>query len=260
MEPGGRAYDGKHIVRSRPQLTYPVIGFLLGAGAPIGAFLMRFIAIEEVRRHPAHDLETNAFFYLYDLVATSLIFAVAGFMAGRRAERLRRGEEFYHHLAEHDALTGLHNARAFMERYRRALESAFVTGRPLAVVLLDVDRLKAINDDLGHLGGNAALTHVAEALRRSKRAADVAARWGGDEFSILMEGADASAATRVANSIVSYLKDVPLRLERTTPVTVTIGIAHAARPSLNSDLFVAADRALFAGKARGRNTIEVVAV
>jgi diguanylate cyclase (GGDEF)-like protein len=249
------------VVRSRPQLTYPIIGFLLGAGAPIGAFVTRLLTSGEVRSHPVDDLKANAFFYLYDLIATALVFAIAGFIAGRRAERLRRGEEFYHHLAEHDSLTGLHNARAFMDRYRRALERAVGTGRPLAVILLDVDRLKAINDDFGHLSGNEALTHVADALRRSKRGADIAARWGGDEFSILMDGADAAAATRVANTIVAWLKDLPLRLEGTSvPVTVTIGIAHAATPSLNSDLFVAADRALFAGKARGRNTIEIVAV
>lgn len=248
-------------MRSKPQLTYPVIGALLGAGAPIGSFLLRFLTFASVRQQPLDDLRTNVFFYLYDLLGTSLVFATVGFIAGRHADRLRRGEAFYHDLSEHDALTGLHNDRAFMDRYRRALERAVSTQQPLAILLLDVDQLKAINDAFGHPTGNQALIHVADALRRSKRAADIAARWGGDEFAILLEGADAAAATRVAEGVIAHLRSTPLRMENTSaPVSVTIGICTSAQPSASSDLFAAADRALFAGKARGRNTIEIVSV
>jgi len=248
-------------MRRKPQLTYPVLGLLLGCGAPAGSFLLRFLWIAEVREQPLADLRAHAFFYLYGLVATSLVFAIAGFIAGRRAHRLRQGEAFYHELAEHDALTGLYNDRAFMDRYRRALERAAATRQPLAMILLDVDRLKAINDAFGHPAGSKALVHVADALRRSKRAADVAARWGGDEFAILLEGADLAAAMRVAEGVLTQLRTAPLRLERTTAiVTVTIGICTAARPALTSGLFEAADGALLAGKTKGRNTIEVATV
>jgi diguanylate cyclase len=148
-----------------------------------------------------------------------------------------------------------------MDRYRRALERSVMAQRPIAVLLIDVDRLKSINDTLGHLSGNEALVHVADALRRSKRADDIAARWGGVEFSISLEGADSAAAMRVASGIITRLEETPLLMQRTTiAVTVTIGVACALAPSLNSDLFAAADRALFAGKARGRNTIELVAL
>jgi diguanylate cyclase (GGDEF)-like protein len=237
-------------MRLSPQLTYPAVGLFLGFGAPVGSFLLRFALHAEVRRQPCADLHAQAFFYLYELVATSLVFAISGLVAGRRADRLRQGEAFYHELAEHDALTGLHNHRAFMDRYRRALERAVATQRPLALILLDVDQLKAINDELGHSAGNRALMRVADALHRSKRAADVAARWGGDEFAILMEGADLTAAMRVAEGVVAHLEHV----------TVTIGICAAARPSPAVDVFEAADRALLAGKVRGRNTIESVSL
>jgi diguanylate cyclase (GGDEF)-like protein len=241
-------------VRPPPQLTYPFIGLLLGAGAPIGSFALRYGLFADVRQQPFADLRANAFFYLYELLATAIVFAIAGFVAGRRAHRLRQGESFYHDLAEHDSLTGLHNNRAFMDRYRRATERAVITRQPLAVILVDVDRLKAINDALGHPAGSRALVHVASALRRSKRAADLAARWGGDEFAILLEGADVAAAIRVAEGVMADLR-------RTAPnVTVTIGIGAAPRPSLPADLFEAADRALLAGKAHGRNTIEVVSI
>ena len=107
-------------MRIAPHLSYPLLGLLLGAGAPVGSFLTRFFVFSSVRERPVGDFHAHAFFYLYELVATSLVFAIAGFVAGRRAERLRRGEAFYQHLAEHDPLTGLHNVRAFMDRYRRA--------------------------------------------------------------------------------------------------------------------------------------------
>ena len=244
-------------MRLAPHCTYPLAGLLLGAAAPVGSFLIRVLAIPSVRGHPLGDLRTHAFFYLYELVATSLVFAIAGYVAGRRTDRLRRGEAFYHHLAEHDPLTGLHNARAFMDRYRRAFERAAAGSEPLAIMLIDVDKLKEINDGHGHEAGNRALVRVAEALRASKRAADVAARWGGDEFAVLLEGADAAAALRVAEGIAAHLgASAPQR----EPVTVTIGICAAAQPLLSHDLFGEADRALLAGKAHGRNTIEVAAI
>ena len=248
-------------MRLDPQLTYPIIGLVLGVGAPVGSFLLRLLLIAGIRDQPLADLRANAFFYLYELIATSLVFAIAGLIAGRRADRLRQGEAFYHELAEHDALTGLHNDRAFKDRYRRALQRAVATRQPLAVILVDVDQLKAINDAFGHPAGNKALVQVADALRRSKRAADTAARWGGDEFAILLEGADPAAAMRVAEGVLAHLGSTPLRLERTTAmVTVTIGVCTAAHPAPTSDLFAAADRALLTGKAHGRNTIEVVSI
>lgn len=246
-------------MRLAPHVTYPLIGLLLGAGAPVGSFLIRSLAISSVRDQPLGDLRAHAFFYLYELVATSLVFAIAGYLAGRRADRLRRGQAYYHDLAEHDSLTGLHNARAFVDRYRRALEHAAVAGEPLAMILIDVDKLKEINDALGHEAGNQALIQVADALRESKRTVDVAARWGGDEFAILLEAADVAAAMRVAEGIVARLRDGPSRLEHTT-VSVTIGICAAEQPSVSRDLFEAADRALLAGKAHGRNTIEAVVI
>lgn len=246
-------------MRSAPHLTYPLAGLVLGAGAPAGSFLIRLLSMPSVREQPSGDLRTNAFFYLYELVATSLIFSIAGYLAGRRADRLRRGEAFYHDLAEHDSLTGLHNARAFVDRYRRALDHAAAAGEPLAMILVDVDKLKEINDKLGHEAGNLALIQVADALRHSKRAADVAARWGGDEFAILLEAADLAAAMRVAERIMGHLRDAPARLER-AGVSVTIGICATEQPSPSLDLFAEADRALLTGKARGRNTIEVVAI
>ena len=248
-------------VRLKTQLTYPLIGLALGAGAPVGALLIRMVALGAVREDPWPDLDAHAFFYLYQWIGTSLVFAVAGLVAGRRADRLQRGREYYHRLAEHDPLTGLYNARALTDSCRRAVDRAVRSGQPLSMMLIDVDRLKALNDAFGHAAGNDALVHVAESLQGCKRADDAAARWGGDEFAILLEGADAAVALRVAEAILAHLRTTPLRLTRkTVTVTATIGLCTAKPPSTPEALFAAADRALYEGKERGRDRISIASL
>lgn len=200
------------------------------------------------------DVVSNAFFYAYQLAGTSIVFAIAGWVAGDRAERLRRAESFYHTLSEHDPLTGLYNARAFRDRYGRALERAVRHEGPLSLLLVDVDSLKRINDRFGHIVGNDALVLVAEAVREAKRKEDFAARWGGDEFAILLGGGDAAAARRVAESILQRVHERPLHHERgEIALTVTVGVCTAPHVAAGEDLFAAADRVLYEGKHAGRD-------
>lgn len=174
-------------------------------------------------------------------------------------ERLRRAESFYHTLSEHDPLTGLYNARAFRDRYSRSLGRAERSGEPLSLILLDVDSLKRINDRYGHIVGNEALILVAEAVRAAKRAEDSAARWGGDEFAILLTGGDAEAARRVADNVLQRVHERPLLHERgPIAVSVTIGVCTARKIRAEDDLFPAADRALYAGKRGGRDRVSFV--
>jgi diguanylate cyclase (GGDEF)-like protein len=242
-----------------PRWTYPLIGLILGIGAPVGAFAVRYASIPEVRTDPAAELNTHRFFYLYELIGTCLAFGVAGITAGLHAERLRRAEAFYQNLSEHDPLTGLYNERAFRDRYERSMERAARVREPISLLLIDVDHLKAINDQYGHLVGNEALVHVARALRRAKRSEDSAARWGGDEFAILLEGGDTNAARRVADSVLQRLRRSPLVAPRgVIRITVTIGICSASGIAVGRDLFAAADRALYAGKRAGRDRATLV--
>ena len=167
------------------------------------------------------------------------------------------GRDLYRDLAEHDELTSLANARAFVSAHqRRAAEHSARYREPLSLLLLDVDQLKAINDTLGHKAGGAALVRVAEVLNECKREDDLAARWAGDEFALLMCGADVVAARRQAESIVERLrKRAPCGVgARERPISVTIGIATSAGGRAR-DLFDRADRALYAGKAAGRNCV-----
>ncbi len=239
--------------------VYLMIGLLLGIGAPIGGFLTRLILMPQVRAAPWADLQTNRFFYVYQLVGSSIVFAVAGWLAGARAERLRDAQTFYHALAEHDPLTGLYNARAFRDRYTRSLERAIRNEGPLSLLLIDVDHLKRVNDRYGHTTGNKALMHIAMSLREAKRAEDSAARWGGDEFAILLDGADAASARRVAENILKRVGEKPVPFTRGRLfVSVTIGACTASPVDADADLFAAADRALYGAKRAGRNQVAAV--
>jgi len=190
-------------------LRYSLGGALLGLGAPAGALLIRILggAVPEV------ELRAHGFFYVYELLGTCLVFSTVGFFAGRRADRFRRGRDLYRELSEHDPLTNLVNARAFWSRYERAVEHAARFREPLSLLLIDIDGLKTINDELGHAFGSEALRHVGRVLEESKRAEDTAARWGGDEFGILMVGAGKDAARRQSEAIRERLWREPVRVE-----------------------------------------------
>ena len=240
-------------MKSRPlRLTYALIGLVLGIAAPIGALVIRVLFMHAAL---VADIAANRFFYIYQLIGTCVVFVIAGWIAGLRAEQLREAESFYHALSEHDALTGLYNARAFRNRYGRLLERAARRGAPVSLLLIDVDHLKRINDRYGHTTGNKVLMHVATALREAKRAEDSAARWGGDEFAILLEGADEAAAMRVAENVLAQVRAKPVSFTRGLTTTVTIGACTATHVSAETDLFVSADRALYTAKREGRDRV-----
>ncbi|HUJ16130.1 MAG TPA: GGDEF domain-containing protein [Thermoanaerobaculia bacterium] len=242
------------------RLTYSLVGLVLGIFAPVGAFLIRYAFLPHVHAAPGVELATNRFFYAYELVGTCLVFVVAGWIAGLRAEQLRDAESFYHALSEHDALTGLYNARAFRSRYGRLVERSVRTGAPLSLLLIDVDHLKQVNDRFGHTTGNKVLMHVANALREAKRSEDSAARWGGDEFAILLEGADAPSAMRVAENARNLVKSKSVAFTRGLTATITIGACTAMPVSVDTDLFAAADRALYGAKQQGRDRVVAVTI
>lgn len=230
---------------------FALLGALLGVGAPAGALLLRVLG----GTRPAADLREHAFFYLYALIGTCIVFSTAGFLAGRRADRFRRGRDRYRILSERDTLTDLVNARTFWSRFERAVEHAARFHEPISLLLIDIDQLKALNDELGHAFGSAALQHVGKTLENSKRADDTAARWGGDEFGVLMPGAGKEAALRQAEAILEGLRAEPLRANgHERHVSVTIGVATAPAGDART-LFEAADKALYEGKKAGRGRV-----
>jgi diguanylate cyclase (GGDEF)-like protein/PAS domain S-box-containing protein len=165
----------------------------------------------------------------------------------------RRAEARISHMAHYDSLTNLPNRVLFHEKVERAAERLGPTGVPFAVLCLDLDRFKVINDTLGHPIGDALLKGVADRLRGCLRETDVVARLGGDEFAVLnMEARQPQAAEALAQRIVDVLS-APYSLEGNHVVIgASIGIAVARSPNQKAEqLLRNADIALYRSKAQG---------
>jgi len=156
-----------------------------------------------------------------------------------------------------DPLTGLLNRRTLEKRLQEELERARRQHQSLAVLMIDVDYFKLINDSLGHLKGDETLRKVAEILRSSIRVFDVSARYGGDEFTILMPAISPSAVVQTAERIRRRIETIRLTGAAATPISVSIGGAILKADRSSDDLLERADRALYQAKAEGRNRISV---
>ncbi len=168
---------------------------------------------------------------------------------------LKQVEVQLRELARVDALTGLANRRRFEEQMVEAISRASRASKPLALMFLDVDRFKSINDELGHSMGDAVLKEFAHRLRGAVRLTDMPARLAGDEFVILLEGLHAEhEAELVAEKVVAAIRR-PFELHGVTVnVTTSVGVAYCQRPSPESAILDAADEALYEAKRAGRNT------
>jgi diguanylate cyclase (GGDEF)-like protein len=173
-----------------------------------------------------------------------------------RVDLMRRLE----HLSRVDALTGLGNRRAFDEALTMELARARRTGRPLSLVMIDVDHFKVFNDRHGHLAGDEALAEVARVLSEAARAEDRAGRVGGEEFALLLPGADEASAGGIAERV---RQAVQANRGRFGPLTVSLGVAGWDAERHGDDgagLRAAADARLYAAKAGGRNRVVAAAV
>jgi diguanylate cyclase (GGDEF)-like protein/PAS domain S-box-containing protein len=182
--------------------------------------------------------------------ATTPLLAVLGgeaAMAIQRADLLGQLAE----LSRTDELTGLPNRRAWEELLDREMRVARRTGQPLSTVMLDLDFFKAYNDQHGHQGGDRLLWLAAHLWRDSLRETDVLARWGGEEFGLLLPGCDAASAEQ----LVDRLHEVPL-----DGVTFSAGIAEWDGAASSEALIGESDAALYAAKHAGRNRTHIAGV
>jgi diguanylate cyclase (GGDEF)-like protein len=156
--------------------------------------------------------------------------------------------------AFHDSLTGLASRALFMDRLGSALADARRDGATTALLFVDLDRFKSINDTLGHAVGDQVLMATAERLREQLRAGDLAARLGGDEFAIVLSGiTGAASAVAVADRLVEALADPVLAGGRWLPMLASIGIAICSPGELESaELIRRADVAMYQAKRGGR--------
>jgi diguanylate cyclase (GGDEF)-like protein len=164
------------------------------------------------------------------------------------------------HISRTDALTGLSNRRHAEEQLHRHVSSARRYGMELSVIMLDIDHFKAINDTFGHAAGDAVLRGFATRLGLFLRAEDVGARWGGEEFLIVLPFTDLEGATAVAERLRAALADEPFLIPNGEAITVTLSGGCASCRDADSERLVReADAALYEAKYSGRNRIVVAA-
>jgi len=169
--------------------------------------------------------------------------------------------EAMHFRATHDPLTGLWNRAAILESLDRELPRAYREGRPLGILLADLDHFKKINDTHGHLAGDEVLREAARRMLTAVRSYDLVGRYGGEEFLLLLSGCDSSNILDRAEHLRKMIASQPVRAtEGSLQVTVSVGaVSSAGIRNLDADSFLrAADQALYRAKNSGRNRVEIV--
>jgi two-component system cell cycle response regulator len=178
----------------------------------------------------------------------------------RYMEALRQNYERNMALALTDALTGLHNRRYMEAHLGNLAQRATHSERTLALLMIDIDHFKKINDTYGHPVGDEVLRTVAERLQNSVRPFDTVARWGGEEFMVVMPDSDEKVGRVVAERLRAKVGQVPVTTSQTPdgiPVTISVGIAASQPNGFDPAVIIqAADAALYRAKEGGRNRVE----
>jgi diguanylate cyclase (GGDEF)-like protein len=265
----------------RQQLKHRVLSMtLISAGVVLVAFLWTTRGVlrpilflsEGARRLGAGDL--NVYLPVWgrdDIAALTAMFneMIRRLREGREAiedardelartnEDLRAANQTLEALAITDGLTGLYNHRHFQDTLEREIRRCDREGRPLSLLMLDIDHFKLFNDRWGHTEGDAALRRVAGAIMRTIRASDSAFRYGGEELAVLLPGCMKEQAREVAEKMRLAVEDSWSRRGTAVPrLTVSAGVATSPEDARVARALVdAADAALYAAKARGRNCV-----
>jgi diguanylate cyclase (GGDEF)-like protein len=220
------------------------------------------VAAAYLAAHVALDLPSDTLkqgLYLY-------VIALIGLMGGYMLEWTRRANVLTRRImqfrAEHDPLTYLYNRRAAVDHLQRTWRLAAREGRPLAVLLLDVDHFKKFNDHYGHLAGDGCLSEVAMALHhRLRRPMDLVARYGGEEFLAVLYGVAGDNVQRVAEAVREIVEGLGIAHAQNPPGVVTVSVgaswAEPTDPLASAELLLeTADQALYRAKKAGRNRVE----
>jgi diguanylate cyclase (GGDEF)-like protein len=229
----------------------------IGLGAFAGVCML--VRIGLLLAHPADDVNI-----MHPSLERSIAFFPAmlytlggglGFLVMHRERSEARARE----LALTDPMTGCANRRALEDRVRGELDHARRTGRPVTVIVTDIDRFKRVNDTYGHAVGDEVIRHVAATIRGGIRTSDVVARYGGEEFCVLLRDADVEAAHALAERLRVAVRSRAVRAGRVElQVTASFGVAvyDATAEDSWEALFRRADAALYRAKESGRDRVE----
>jgi diguanylate cyclase (GGDEF)-like protein len=162
----------------------------------------------------------------------------------------------FEQAASVDALTGLHNRRWMMDAFPRAIHRCQRDGRPLCLIMADIDFFKHFNDRYGHLTGDAVLRRVAGQLAGSLRTQDLIARYGGEEFAVLLPETSTAEALEIAHRLRAAVATTGIDGDE-DGISLSCGVALLRAGGDLDGLMAAADRALYRAKATGRNRVEL---
>jgi two-component system cell cycle response regulator len=236
------------------------MGAVIGLGSPIGAFVLRFWLADPVLRQSwaRSELDYNFLFYSYMAVGTVAAFILFGMLIGLRSERQRfsnrmlsaRVEEL-HLKSVTDALTGAFTYGYLYEVMEIEIQRTLTEKLPLSLMLLDIDEFKRVNDSHGHLFGDRVIKETAETISAHVRSDDILGRYGGDEFVVVMPGADQAVAAHIAERVRAGIA------KNGYMTTVSIGIAtfDGRGERKPADLLHDADMNLYQAKHDGRNCV-----
>lgn len=232
----GRALVGVGLVFLPAPLLLPQTGEGLAVAATLAIYSV-YLALVLLRSHREYQRQLD----LYDT--------------------MQHQRDQYERLSRTDPLTGVANRRAFAGALAHHVDRARRSGQPLAMLVLDLDHFKRVNDERGHDAGDACLMRFADRLREVVQVPEAhLSRLGGEEFGVLLPGHDVQAGAAVAERIRSSLERQPLELrEGPLAITVSIGVAalHPEVAEAGDELYRAADRAMYRAKADGRNRVRV---
>jgi diguanylate cyclase (GGDEF)-like protein len=228
---------------------------LLQGGAIVVFFLACDIWLRDWPPLYAHTAEFLATLRHVNIVGSCAMLAGAAFVQGlvikESGDALRR-------IASTDPLTGLYNRRAFSEIAEREVARSRRTAQALTLALGDIDFFKRVNDQYGHAAGDHVLQTVANRLPGALRDYDCVARWGGEEFVILLPATDAASALVIVERLRETIAASHPAFEGTPiPVTMTFGVAQFAAEENWHAIVARADEALYRGKSAGRNRVEL---
>lgn len=175
----------------------------------------------------------------------------------KEIQERKHAQEALQHLATTDSLTGLLNRREFFIRAERAFDLALCEPHPLSAILFDLDYFKRINDTYGHAMGDQVLVSVAKILRDNTRRNEIAGRYGGDEFVILLPGSDLAAGQKLASRLkLKFTSELSLMPLTKVLLQVSMGVSACYDDCASLDLLLEhADKAMYAAKRAGRNRI-----
>lgn len=222
---------------------YALAGLVLAVGAPLGLMVVLLVEAPAAASWARVEalLRSSPAVWIYVWGATSAVMCTAGAWAGAQEDRWRA-------LSTRDPLTGLANRRAFDDALEGALDALRRHGARCALLAIDVDHLKQINDAGGHAAGDAAIRAVAQMMRQECRATDLPARVGGDELVILAAGVEAAGGAALAARVQA-------RLRASGGPKLSVGVTALRVDDDARSVSRRADAALYAAKAQGRDRV-----